>query len=69
MKNNISEKWNLSKRWPYIRDMKNTSLKDNISSISQSSNSFLSRVITVSVMVAGNLLVCLLFLWLYLIVR
>lgn len=74
MKNNnlLSGKWNLSKKWTYIREMKKnpyTQLKDYTELLNQSSNTFLSRVIVVSVLIFGNLLVCLLFLLIYIVLR
>lgn len=72
MKNNPPGKWNLTKKWPYKRDMKKTpysQLKDYTESLNQSSNTFLSRVVVVSVLVFGNLIVCLLFLLIYLVLK
>jgi hypothetical protein len=69
--NNLSGKWNLSKKWPYIRDMKNpyTQIKDYSESLDTNTHSFLSRLITISVLIAGNLVVCLLILLVYLVLR
>jgi hypothetical protein len=72
MRNNISsDKWNLSKKWTYIRDMKKgpSSIKEYTQSLSQSGNTFLSKLIVVSVLVFSNLLVGLLFLLIYFVLR
>ncbi|MBC8053467.1 MAG: hypothetical protein H7Y13_10425 [Sphingobacteriaceae bacterium] len=68
--NNLTGKWNLSKKWTYIRDMKKNpyaQLKDYTESLSQNPHTFLSRMVVVSVLIFGNLIVCLLFLLIYLV--
>jgi len=72
MRNNPSEKWNLSKKWPYKWDVKKNSysnIKEYTQSLNQSGSSFLSKVIVVSVLVFSNLLVGLLFFLIYLVLR
>ena len=73
MANNIfTEKWNLSRKWPYIRDMRksaSTELKEFSGVLDQNANGFFSKIITVSVLIFANLMVGLVFLLMYVLLK